>query len=93
MLLFVEERVVEGDANWEEIFGDCRAAVDFPAGRYYRELIEESPAVIDLQPVPGPAFRLGASLRDNEGNPPLRSTQNQPEPQFVFGRAFLLTAA
>jgi hypothetical protein len=33
-------------------------------------VIEESPAVIEQQPVPVPAFRLGASLRDNEGNPP-----------------------
>jgi hypothetical protein len=37
------ERVVEGDADWEEIFGNCRAAVDFPAGRYYRELIDFYP--------------------------------------------------
>jgi hypothetical protein len=37
------ERVVAGDPDWEQIFAGHRAAVDFPAGRYYRELMEYYP--------------------------------------------------
>ncbi|HUB76712.1 MAG TPA: sulfotransferase [Solirubrobacteraceae bacterium] len=37
------ERAAAGDPDWDAIFGGCRAAVDFPAARFYRELIEHYP--------------------------------------------------
>jgi hypothetical protein len=37
------ERVVAGDPDWEAIFAGHRAAVDFPAARYYRELMDFYP--------------------------------------------------
>ena len=37
------ERVVEGDADWEAIFEDSQSSCDFPASRYYRELLEIYP--------------------------------------------------
>jgi hypothetical protein len=37
------ERVVEGDPDWEAIFKDARSTCDFPASRYYRELLDIYP--------------------------------------------------
>jgi len=37
------ERVVEGDPDWEAIFQDAESTCDFPASRYYRELLEVYP--------------------------------------------------
>jgi hypothetical protein len=37
------ERVVESDPDWEAIFGNAQASCDFPAARYYRELLEIYP--------------------------------------------------
>jgi hypothetical protein len=37
------ERVVEGDPDWEAIFGGAQSTCDFPAARYYRELVELYP--------------------------------------------------
>lgn len=37
------ERVVEGDPDWEEIFGDAQSTVDWPTARYWRELMEVYP--------------------------------------------------
>ena len=37
------ERVVEGDPDWEAIFGSAESMCDFPASRYYRELLDVYP--------------------------------------------------
>jgi hypothetical protein len=37
------ERVAEGDADWEQIFGLARSAVDWPAARYYEQLMTYYP--------------------------------------------------
>ena len=37
------ERVAEGDPDWEAIFGQAGSTCDFPASRYYRELLEIYP--------------------------------------------------
>ena len=37
------ERAAEGDADWERIFRGRHSAVDWPAGRYYRELADYFP--------------------------------------------------
>lgn len=37
------ERAAAGDPDWDAIFGDAQAAVDFPAARFYRELAEYYP--------------------------------------------------
>jgi hypothetical protein len=37
------ERVVAGDPDWEAIFGGAQSMCDFPAARYYRELLEVYP--------------------------------------------------
>ncbi len=37
------ERAWEGDADWEEIFGDAQSTVDWPSARFYRELMDYYP--------------------------------------------------
>jgi len=37
------ERVADGVADWEQIFGDARSTVDWPSARYYRELMDYYP--------------------------------------------------
>jgi len=37
------EAVAEGKPDWEMIFGEARSAVDWPAARYYAELMEYYP--------------------------------------------------
>jgi Sulfotransferase domain len=37
------ERVADGTADWEQIFGDARSTVDWPSARYYRELMDHYP--------------------------------------------------
>src|ERR1019366_3034677 len=37
------ERVVEGDPDWEALFGSAESTCDFPASRYYRELMDVYP--------------------------------------------------
>jgi Sulfotransferase domain len=37
------ERVAEGDADWERIFGAAKSTVDWPSARYYRELMDQYP--------------------------------------------------
>ncbi|MGA2470248.1 MAG: sulfotransferase family protein [Solirubrobacteraceae bacterium] len=49
------EAVVEGNPDWDAIFGDSRACGDFPAGRYYRELLDYYPGSKVLLSVREPA--------------------------------------
>jgi hypothetical protein len=37
------QQALEGRADWEEIFGDCKATVDWPGSFFYRELMEAYP--------------------------------------------------
>src|ERR1700684_3450162 len=37
------DRAMDGEAIWEEVFGDSRATVDWPGGYFYRELIDAYP--------------------------------------------------
>jgi hypothetical protein len=37
------ESVAEGNPDWERIFTGCESTVDFPSGRYYRELMDYYP--------------------------------------------------
>jgi hypothetical protein len=37
------ERVVEGDPDWEAIFGNAESTCDWPGARYYRELLDVYP--------------------------------------------------
>lgn len=37
------ERAVEGDGQWDEIFGGYQSTVDWPGGLFYRELIDVYP--------------------------------------------------
>lgn len=37
------ERAMDGEGQWEEIFGDARATVDWPGGYFYRELMDVYP--------------------------------------------------
>jgi hypothetical protein len=37
------DRAMDGEAVWEEVFGDSRATVDWPGGYFYRELIDAYP--------------------------------------------------
>jgi hypothetical protein len=37
------ERAMDGDADWEAMFGDARATVDWPGGYFYRELLDAYP--------------------------------------------------
>lgn len=37
------ERAMDGDGDWDRIFGEHRSAVDWPAGYFYRELIDVYP--------------------------------------------------
>lgn len=39
----VWERAMDGDADWEAMFGDARATVDWPGGYFYRELMDAYP--------------------------------------------------
>lgn len=34
---------LDGDADWEQIFGDCQSTVDWPGSYFYAELIEQYP--------------------------------------------------
>lgn len=36
-------RALDGDADWAEIFGDCRATVDWPGSFFYPELVQAFP--------------------------------------------------
>ncbi len=37
------ERVAEGEADWGQIFGSARSALDWPSARFYPQLIEHYP--------------------------------------------------
>jgi hypothetical protein len=37
------EAVAAGNADWNTIFGDAQSTVDFPSGRFYKELMEVYP--------------------------------------------------
>jgi hypothetical protein len=37
------DAVVRGEPDWEAIFGDAQSTVDWPGGRYYKELLEYYP--------------------------------------------------
>ena len=37
------ERAMDGQADWDQIFGQARATVDWPGGYFYRELAEAYP--------------------------------------------------
>jgi hypothetical protein len=50
------ERAAEGDPDWERIFGDAQATVDWPSARYYRELMDYYPDA-----------KVLLSVRDGEG--------------------------
>src|SRR6202035_1915156 len=39
----VWNRALDGEAPWEEVFGDFQATVDWPGGYFYRELMEAYP--------------------------------------------------
>jgi hypothetical protein len=54
---------LDGGADWEEIFGDSQATVDWPGGFFYRELIEQYPEAKVLLSVRDPE-RWEASMRD-----------------------------
>lgn len=47
------ERVAEGEADWEQIFGSARSAVDWPSARFYPQLIEHYPEAKVLLSVRG----------------------------------------
>ena len=47
------ERVAEGTPDWEAIFGTARSTVDWPAARYYRELMDYYPEAKVLLSVRG----------------------------------------
>jgi Sulfotransferase domain len=36
-------RALDGDADWDHIFGDCQATVDWPGSFFYRELMDVHP--------------------------------------------------
>jgi hypothetical protein len=36
-------RALDGDVDWEELFGHCQATVDWPGSFFYRELMEAYP--------------------------------------------------
>ena len=43
------DRALDGEADWQEIFGDCVATVDWPGGFFYAELAAAYPeAKVDL---------------------------------------------
>jgi Sulfotransferase domain len=37
------ERACQGDADWEQIFGDAQSTVNWPSARFYRELMDRYP--------------------------------------------------
>src|ERR1700733_2749267 len=37
------DAVTRGEPDWEAIFGDAQSTVDWPGGRYYKELLEYYP--------------------------------------------------
>jgi len=37
------EAALEGNADWDAVFGDCPSTCDFPSSRYYAELMEYYP--------------------------------------------------
>ena len=37
------EEAARGEPDWDAIFGDARSTVDWPGGRYYKELLEHYP--------------------------------------------------
>ena len=50
------ERVADGDPDWEAIFAGHRAAVDFPAARYWHELMDfypDSKVLLSVRPAEG----------------------------------------
>jgi Sulfotransferase domain len=56
-------RALDGDANWDEIFGDNQATVDWPGSYFYRELLDVYPdAKVLLSVRDGDAW--AASMRD-----------------------------
>ena len=42
-LLYQWRTALNGDADWEQIFGDCQSEVDWPGSFYYQELMELYP--------------------------------------------------
>jgi len=42
------ERAAAGDPDWDAIFGEAASTVDWPASRYYRELMEHYPDALVL---------------------------------------------
>jgi len=57
------ERALDGEAPWEEIFGDCQATVDWPGGFFYAELVEAYPQAKVVLSVRDPE-RWEASFRE-----------------------------
>jgi hypothetical protein len=56
-------RALDGDADWDDIFGEHQSSVDWPGSFYYRELIEVYPdAKVLLSVRDGDAW--AASMRD-----------------------------
>lgn len=37
------QRALEGEADWDEVFGGCQATVDWPGAYFYRDLLDAYP--------------------------------------------------
>jgi hypothetical protein len=57
------QRALDGDPDWEDIFGEHRSCVDWPASFYYRDLLDAYPdAKVVLSAREGEAWAI--SMRD-----------------------------
>ncbi len=75
------ERAWEGDADWEQIFGDAQSTVDWPSARFYSELMDYYPEAKVLLSVRS-GRGLGAQhARDRVGDLPRRLGDPSRQPR------------
>jgi len=61
------EKAFEGGMNWDEIFGDCQATVDWPGSFFWRELIDtypEAKVLLSVRPADAWARSMSGTIWD-----------------------------